>query len=150
MPSDILALDPATKTGFAHSTGPSGVWDLSCRRMIKGVGARLLRLQTFLDASLEDHGLDLVVYEQATWGLRGSAIRLAGSIEGTILLFCERENIPCEAVSPKVIKKHATGNGNAKKTIVLRAARERWPLQTIIDDNHADALWLLDFAKENL
>ena len=40
--------------------------------------------------------------------------------------------------------KHATGKGNATKEAMERSARERgW---TPIDDNEADALWILDWA----
>ena len=43
------------------------------------------------------------------------------------------------------VKRHATGNGRATKPEMVRAALARgWNPH---DDNEADALWLLDFAK---
>ena len=56
----ILALDPATHTGWAHSCGASGVWDLSIRRD-ESSGMRLIRLDSKLDEMKRSVGVDLVV-----------------------------------------------------------------------------------------
>ncbi len=44
----ILALDPATHCGWAHSCGASGTFDLSIRRD-ESSGMRLLRLRSKLE-----------------------------------------------------------------------------------------------------
>ena len=46
------------------------------------------------------------------------------------------------------IKKYATGKGNAKKPHMLDAAKARWT--GIVDDNHADALWLLALVTSEM
>ena len=56
---NILAIDPATVCGWAHSGAGSGVWDLSVRAD-ESNGMRLLRLRAKLNAAREA-GLDLVV-----------------------------------------------------------------------------------------
>lgn len=45
----------------------------------------------------------------------------------------------------KSVKKHATGSGNADKADMIAAAMDRgWEVR---NDDEADALWILDFAK---
>lgn len=148
----ILALDPATKCGWAHSDGPSGVWDLSIRRDESG-GMRLLRFRAKLDEIELTAGVDVVVFEAA----RHAAPKMAGALvvqaelQGVLKLWCEQmDDVEFCPYSPAQIKKHATGKGNAPKATVLAAARERWPAVRIVDDNQADALWLLDLARSEL
>jgi crossover junction endodeoxyribonuclease RuvC len=50
------------------------------------------------------------------------------------------------ALSPSEIKKHATGKGNAKKDAMIESARKKFPNIEIVDDNHADAIWIYDLA----
>jgi crossover junction endodeoxyribonuclease RuvC len=144
---NILALDPATKCGWAHSSGPSGTWDLSIKRD-ESAGMRLIRfrskLEEFRRAAIS---IDLVVFEAvrgAPMPGRPPAI-LQTELQGVLKLWCEDRKIPYRGYSQSEIKKRATGNGNAKKVLVLEAAQRRWP--NIVDDNHADALWLLDLAQ---
>lgn len=143
----ILALDPATKCGYAHSSGLSGVWDLSIKRD-ESAGMRLIRLRAELEGLRAKEGVDLVVYEavrnMAPQG-RGASV-VQAMIQGVIVLWCEDNGIEYRGYSPQQIKKQATGKGNAKKDQVLAAACMTWPTINVIDDNHADALWLLDLA----
>ena len=46
------------------------------------------------------------------------------------------------------MKKFATGKGNADKGQMIEACQEKLNIQTN-DDNEADALWILEWAKEN-
>ena len=63
----ILALDVATKCGFALSSGPSGVFDLSVRRDESG-GMRLVRLKAKLAEIHHAYAVDLIVFEAARHG----------------------------------------------------------------------------------
>jgi Holliday junction resolvasome RuvABC endonuclease subunit len=153
----ILALDLATKTGWAHSFHPlrkegehptaGGVWDLSVRRDESG-GMRLVRLAGKLRDIRDMVGLDLVVFEAA----RHAAPKMQGALvvqaelQGVVKSFCEMRDINYRGYSPSEIKKHATGKGNANKAAMIQAAKQRWSDVQIIDDNQADALWLLDLA----
>lgn len=147
----ILALDPATKCGFAHSCGISGTWDLSVRRD-ESSGMRLLRLRGKLNEILSSVGIDLIVYEAARHAapkMQGALV-VQATIQGALTLWAEERKIQYRGVSPKEIKKLAAGSGNANKQMVIAAAAKRWPSVDITDDNHADALWILEFAKLTL
>lgn len=144
----ILALDPATQCGWAHSAGASGTFDLSVRRD-ESAGMRLLRLRGKLEEIRATVGLDLVVYEAARHAapkMQGALV-VQATIQGALLLWCETHGLEYRGYSPSEIKKHATGKGNAGKELVLAAARQRWP--EVRDDNEADALWLLDLARRD-
>lgn len=144
----ILAIDPATKCGWAvNEPQASGTWNLSVRRD-ESDGMRLIRLESKLAAIDEAGGIDLVVFEAARHGapkMQGALV-VQAQFQGVLKAWCLRRQIPYRAYSPTEIKKHATGRGNANKDAVLLAARDRWP--GCKDDNEADALWLLDLASE--
>lgn len=143
---NILALDPATKCGWAHSAGPSGTFDLSIRRD-ESAGMRLIRLEGKLNDVKSGSGIDLVVYEAA----RNCAPKMQGALvvqamlQGVLVAWCEKNGIQYRGYSPSEIKKHATGKGNAGKDQMIAAAKQKFNLTG--DDNEADALWLLDLAK---
>lgn len=142
----ILAVDPATRCGWAHSSGPSGVWDLRVRSD-ESNGMRLLRLQSKLEEVRTTSGVDLVVFE-ASRNLRyGHAVRVVTQLQGVIELWCQSHDIPYRGYSPAEIKRFAVGRGKADKKEMVAAARARWPEYEIIDDNQADALWVLELAK---
>lgn len=145
----ILALDPATNCGWAHSDGAAGTWDLSIRRD-ESAGMRLVRLQGKLKELKESVGVDVVYYEAA----RHAAPKMQGALvvqaelQGVIKLWCENSAIQFRGVSPSEIKKLATGKGNANKEAMITAARARWP--ECGDDNEADARWVLEFARREI
>ncbi len=147
----ILAIDPATKCGWASSLGPSGVWDLSIRRDESG-GMRLVRLRAKLDEIHAMEAVDVVVFEAA----RHAGPRMQGALvvqsemQGVIKLWCDSAGVEYRGYSPAEIKRHATGKGNSPKSKVLEAARSKWTDRVIRDDNEADALWLLDLAENEL
>ena len=144
----ILALDPATHCGWAHSDGPCGTWDLSMRRD-ESAGMRLIRLRGKLNEILYSQGVDLVMFESARHAMPGmqGALVVQSEIQGVIKLWCEDNSLQYKGVSPSEIKKHATGKGNAKKDMMISTAKKKWPGVEIEDDNQADAMWILDFAK---
>ena len=142
---NILAIDQATKTGWATNQA-SGVWDLSIRRDESG-GMRLIRLSSKLKELHELTPIDLVVYERVS-GRFKNAISVSAELAGVIKLFAEQNDIEYRAYSALEIKKFATGKGNANKPMMVKAAEEKFGIM-IIDDNHADALWLHELAKSD-
>lgn len=144
---NILALDPATKCGWAHSAGPSGTFDLSIRRD-ESAGMRLIRLEGKLNDVKGGSGIDLVVYEAA----RNCAPKMQGALvvqamlQGVLVAWCEKNGIQYRGYSPSEIKKHATGKGNAGKDQMIAAAKQKFNFTG--DDNESDALWLLDLAMK--
>ena len=140
----ILAIDPGTKCGFALGPYESGVWNLSPGRH-EGGGMRFLRLRAYLAEAAKD--VNLVVYEEVRRHLGTDAAHIYGGIVAIISEHCEEYSIPYKGVPVGTIKKSATGKGNANKEAMLAAAREKWPEVNIVDDNQADALFLLAWAK---
>lgn len=147
----VLALDPATKCGWAHSSGGSGTWDFSTRRDESG-GMKLIRLQGKLNEVLHGVGLDLVVFEatrNAGPHMQGAVVHQA-ELQGVIKLWCESNHIEYRGYSPTEIKKSATGKGNSNKAAMKEAAIRKWPHLSNADDNEIDALFLLDLALASL
>jgi Holliday junction resolvasome RuvABC endonuclease subunit len=145
----VLALDLATKTGWAHSCGASGVYDLSIRRD-ESSGMRLIRLNSKLNHIRDEIGIDLLIFEAARHngpGMQGALV-VHAELQGTVKLWCELNKVAFRGYSPSEIKKHATGKGNANKEKMVVAAEAKWPNVEIIDDNQADAMWLLDLALQ--
>ena len=147
---NILALDPATKCGWAHSSGPSGTWDLSVRRDESG-GMRLIRFRGKLSEIRAAAGIDLIVYEAA----RHAAPKMQGALvvqselQAIVKTFCEDNGIDYRGYSPSEIKKFATGKGNANKERMVSALKARGYLG-IHESRHdqVDAVWLLLLAQE--
>lgn len=145
----ILALDPATACGWAHSSGISGTWDLSVRRD-ESAGMRLVRLSGKLNELLRTVGVDLVAYEAARNAgpkMQGALV-VQASMQGVIVHWCEENGIEYRGYSPSEVKKHATGKGTANKELMLATARERFG--DVADDNQADALWILDLIRKEI
>ena len=140
---NILALDPATECGWAHSRGQSGTWSLRVRSD-ESDGMRLVRLQAKLDEIKHALGVDLLVFEAARAMRFGNATRVAGEIGGAVKLWATHNGINYRGYSPSEIKRHATGKGNADKLAMFEAARVKWP--RVAGEDEADALWLLDLA----
>lgn len=150
-----LALDFATKTGWAHSCGASGVWDFSIKKD-ESSGMRLIRFQAKLRETHESVGFGLIVFETVSVG-RGTkanmdGVKLQSKLQGVIEQFAEEhDGVECCSYHQATIKKHALPRVKKRdKAAMLSAARARWPAVDIIDDNQADALWLLDLAQHDL
>lgn len=147
----ILALDVATRCGFAHSCGISGTWDLSPRKD-ESKGMRLIRLRGKLNEMHKTEPFELVVFESAvSYGAKhAKGIAVQTEMQGVLKLWCEDNAIEYKGYPPSEIKKHATGKGNAKKDMMLAAAKAKWTDRNISDDNEADALHLLDLVVNTI
>jgi Holliday junction resolvasome RuvABC endonuclease subunit len=152
-PITILALDMATKTGWAVSDpegATSGVQVFDVRRG-ESPGMRWLRFDAWLEQvhilATARHPMGVLVYELAHH--RGGASTAVGVGFATKAQeFAARHNIELMPVHTATLKKFATGSGKADKDAMIAAARARgWTPQ---DDNEADALWLLEYAKREL
>lgn len=143
----ILALDQATKTGWATDTA-SGVWDLRPNRG-ESEGMRVVRFKAKVREVMDLEGIELVVYERPA-GRFKSSIMVSSEMVGVLKDLCIERGVELACYSAGEIKKHATGKGNANKDLMIESARSKWPDVDILDDNHADALWLLDLTKSKL
>ena len=74
------------------------------------------------------------------------AAHVYGGLMATLQAWSEDKGVPCAGVPVGVIKKFATGKGNANKEAMMAAMRELG--FDVVDDNHADAiaLWLCQAA----
>ncbi len=91
-----------------------------------------------------ENGISRVVFEEVRRHAGTDAAHVYGGYLGVLLAWGEETGIPCEGVPVGEIKKFATGRGNADKDAMVDAARRRGFAP--IDDNEADALWLLLLA----
>jgi len=138
----FLALDLATKTGWALSAGPSGTQDFSPRRG-DSPGMRWIAFAGWLRRLLTDEPVDVIVYEQAHHR-GGAATHVAHGLISHVERVAAELGIEVTSRHTASIKKHATGRGNSDKAAMVAAAQKRgW---NPADDNEADALWLLDLV----
>jgi len=141
----ILALDLGTNMGWALSApATSGTLCLqsASQRRFEGAGMKWLRLRQWLEALPRP---DLVVLEEVRRHAGTDAAHAYGGALAVVTAWCEEHKVPHTAFAVGTVKKHATGKGNAGKPAMVQAAVDRgWQP---VDDNEADALWILDLAK---
>jgi Holliday junction resolvasome RuvABC endonuclease subunit len=161
-PRFTVGFDIASKCGWAvldSATGEriqSGTWVCSIRRG-EGHGMRALRLRRLvadlhaeLTAQLKPGEWIQWAYEEVKRHVATYAAQVHGELLGAVL--GELESLGESAyvgVGVGEIKKHATGKGNASKTAMIAAARERWSLDSVGEDE-ADALWCAEAARLEL
>lgn len=138
----LLALDLGTSTGFCcgddkHSV--SGTWSLKQGRF-DGGGMRFVKFRGRLNELYNAYKFERVVYEEVRRHLGTDAAHVYGGLQALLTEWCETRSIPYEGVSVGVIKKFATGKGNASKFAMLAYARGIG-VETD-DDNEADAVAL--------
>lgn len=137
----ILALDMATKTGWA-TKGSSGVENFK-KRPGESRGMLFIRFDAWLCEIISLLSPDMIVYERPHARGRAANEVLNGML-AYLTAACEKNNIQYADCPSTTLKLHATGKGNASKADMVSAAK-KFSID-IIDDNHADALWLLDWA----
>jgi Holliday junction resolvasome RuvABC endonuclease subunit len=143
----ILALDPATRCGWAHSDGPCGTWDLSVKRE-ESSGMRLIRLRMKLEELLKSHSVDLVAYEAPAAMQSMQAAKVVYELVGQIKVWCHDHGFQFVSYMPPQLKKFATGKGNAKKEAMVDAF-ESIVKRPVEDSEHdmVDAWWLLRLVQ---
>jgi crossover junction endodeoxyribonuclease RuvC len=139
----ILALDLSiTETGWALAAGSERGCGLIVSKKQAGLHP-MQRLDRIRRRVLElAAGADLVVLEGYSFGSKNSQAHALGELGGAVRLSLWGASIPYVEVPPSVVKKFATGKGNAGKEEVLVAAVRRLGYEGS-NNNEADALWLL-------
>ncbi len=141
----------------------SGVHDLRIREKEgEHPGARWRRVrELFLDqinqaraseALLGPSAGDVVVAWERVVSIGGSSranVALYG-LEAQLVEATYETGVKVYTVMPSTLKKFATGKGNCKKPDMIAGARAKWPGQDCLKDDHADALWVGDWAWNQL
>lgn len=146
---NILALDLGQNCGWAMKVNgkiASGVWDLKPSKF-DSHGVRYLKFKRHLEVEIVIGGVEKVYYEAVRKHIGTDAAHAYGAYLGQVQTTCLENGIIYEGVPVQTIKKHATGKGNADKQQMINAAITKFNNINIIDDNHADALWLLDYVS---
>ena len=141
--NDVVGVDPSlTATGIATSAGVTVV-------KVKAKGMQRLDeiAMSVDDATTRDRfseALPHVFIEGYAYGRHNQAHQL-GELGGVIRHGLWTRSIAYTDVPPSVLKKFATGKGNAGKPDMLDAAR-RAGYEDSNDDNAVDAWWLRQFG----
>lgn len=90
--------------------------------------------------ALCDGVYDAVGLEELAYGAKGDAVVKLHWLWGEIIYIVATLQYPLYLVNASAVKKFATGNGNAKKDVVMLAMANRYPTAAIKDNNQADAL----------
>lgn len=160
----ILALDPGLKTGWAllhlaplerrdreDQIVESGVWKLGGSDS-EARGERFAAFDDLLFDKLAElqHGFiggpqgvpALLAYENVLQRQAPYAARMYGGILGLALVNARAAGFAVAGVSPGQAKKMAGFKGNAKKGLLVIAARTRWPEANLTDENEIDARFI--------
>jgi len=106
----------------------------------------MLRVWHRLNKLGESHEIGKIIYEN-TFG-RGAARFRLDSLQYTVLLYCQLNQIPWMRVSPSAWKKKVIGKGTVGKLEYFEFAKKRWPEQRIWYDDQAAALCLLEYGNQ--
>lgn len=147
----MLCLDLGTTSGWAIRTAQGLVTSgTACFKNDRwqGGGMRFVKFAQFLNELNQSAGpIRLVFFEEVRRHLGVDAAHAYGGFMAHLTAWCEQHAIAYEAVPVGTIKRHATGKGNASKSMMLDAARRRG--HQPVDDNEADAQALLYWAMEH-
>jgi Holliday junction resolvasome RuvABC endonuclease subunit len=142
----VLAIDPANRTGFAHTDGLRNFVDIT-RFGDVHPGRRLLRFAEWLDETLANHKTELIAAEDSSFGSNNNnTAAMLNELRGVIHMVACEYDIPVKLFTPTTIKIHATGRRFASKQQMVRAAKSYFEID-IADDNIADAMWILDLGQ---
>jgi len=150
IPGAVVALDLGTTTGWALVIGQahviSGTLDLNPNRY-DGGGMRYLRLRNWLEQlRLDSGGIEAIHYEEVRRHAGTDAAHVYGGLLATLTGWCEERAVAYQGVPVGTIKRFIAGKGNADKSAVITAVRERG--YSPKDDNEADAIAILLWALE--
>ena len=143
---NLLALDIATKTGFAvlknSEIVSSGTINLK-EKTGCSYGVRLLNFKSFIEKTIQEHDINVIAYERSA-GRHIRPIQTQSELIGVFILIAQEKDIDYIAYSASEIKNSFTGKGNAKKQAMVDEAIKKHPKIKVVDDNHADALAIVE------
>lgn len=146
---NILAIDIGTQLGWAlgacDGTVKGGSESFSPAKH-GGHGPRWLAFRQFLaDTGRAAGEIHAVYFEDVKRHEGVLAAHAYGGFLAMLQAWCAANRIPMHPVGVGAIKKHWTGKGNANKALMVESAKARGFRP--VDDNHADALAILSYAR---
>lgn len=157
----ILALDLATKTGWAYRDPETnkilaGTWELATPKQLKGrnecdCDPRLPALRNLLLETAHMHIFEVFAFENVQFVQSRAQGFLWSGLRSMLWLVTNDMCIRTVCVPVKTLKKFATGNGNADKDDMALALFEKGHLAAGegFDDNAVDAAHVLLWAEAN-
>ena len=147
----VLALDLATNCGvaigdIAENLKPKYSTEVFHNKDFDGAGMRYVNFYAFMESTIRNNHIELVVYEGVRKHTGVTAAHLYGGWLSTLQIACENYDVPYTAFGVGEIKKFWTGNGSATKDHMIGAARKKGLDPK--DDNQADALAIWYMAKD--
>lgn len=147
----VIGLDLSlTSTGIAVITTTG----YAAHRIKPPADLRGLTRMRWIRQNIDDLivGITLVVVEGPAYGAQSGQ---SGHHERAGLWWLVRERVESlvgemAIVPPAVLKKYATGRGNASKDEVLAATIRQWPAFEGSSNDAADALWLAGIGADKL
>lgn len=153
----VIGLDLSlTATGiadFAHDgeviTGT--IRSAPAGKTITDQRARIRRIVDDIEEVISYQGLRprLIVVEGPSYGSKGAGTWDRAGLWWLIVDHIIGRGWSIAVVPPAVLKKYATGRGNADKTAMAVAVQKRWGVE-LGDDNKVDAWWLGAAGRDHL
>ncbi len=143
----ILTLDLGKQTGWAILT--DGVIESGSKSFhgsrFSGGGMHFLNFRSWLNEMKEKFSnIEAVYFEEVRRHLGTDAAHCYGGFLAVLSAWCEEHHVPYKGVNVKTIKRFIAGKGNASKSEVIEAIREKGFASR--DDNEADALALMFYV----
>lgn len=143
----LLALDLSlTGSGWATSLDEYGTHSTTTKGVERLHELYLWLMDLTWSDTRDDLGVDLALIEGYAYG-KGNQAHQVGEWGGVARFTLYRIGLPFVEVPPAVLKKFATGKGNAPKPDMRMELYKRSGLD-VADDNAVDALWLLALGRE--
>lgn len=158
---NILAFDLGTTSGWAalvNGRFEHGAQNFSPGKH-QGGGMRGLRFERFITELLDSVRPGAVYFEKVRahsnpgGGFNVDAAHIYGGLELILTMTCDKRMIPYLGLDVGVIKRTATGKGNASKEAMMTEAKRRgwqphhgrgWDVKRTGDSDEADAMFILE------
>lgn len=148
---NILGIDQATNCGIAYelvgNKPKTELWKLEIRNK-ESQGMKWLRFESRLKNFIVNNDIKVIAYELPA-GRNINPIIHSSKLIGVIEKICAELNLEYIELATGAVKKFATGNGNAKKDLMIEFAKKLWKYEGE-DDNEADALHILHYLKTKI
>lgn len=146
----FLGIDLGASLGVAK-VYTDGTLHAQTFKLKTDMGSRVVGVRRIINSFVAEEPDCLGIAIEEPFGAHKAALRQLYAMLGSAVLTCEQLSMPYAVLHLSVVKKHATGRGNAKKPEMQAAALARWGQE--LSEDSADAAWvaalMFDRQKEN-